>query len=263
MRTALACFAVLAVAAMAAAQSAPIHNQDVIKMVKGGLSESVIIEKINASATEFDTSADGLVALGEAKVPDSIIKLMIDKSQSSQPSPAATAPAAATPGTAAPAGAAAAAASSETPASAASPAPSEAAAAGAPAGKAPVAGAPTGTVPVAGTPTATAPGELLLKDLPRTRGLCSALGDLRATEKALVYLPTRVTQVCEDFLSSAAFEAPWKEIDEICFEYAISGTVTLKLKNGHDYSLKDKQTVIEGLEKRLKELHPELAFKCD
>jgi hypothetical protein len=108
-----------------------------------------------------------------------------------------------------------------------------------------------------------APFEVLLKDLPRTRGLCSALGELRATKDALVYKPTRVTQVCEDLLSSAGFEAPWKELTSVCFEYAVSGTLTLTLKDGRDYSLKDKQPVIGGLERRLKELHPELPYRCD
>jgi hypothetical protein len=71
-----------------AQDSAPLKkrftNRDVIEMVNMGLSEDVIIAKIrSASATEsdalsLDTSLDGLKALKEANVPDSVIKVMIN-----------------------------------------------------------------------------------------------------------------------------------------------------------------------------------------
>jgi len=59
-------------------------NQDVIDMVKMGLSEDVIIAKIRtASAAEtdaisLDTSVEGLKNLKAANVPDSVIKVMIN-----------------------------------------------------------------------------------------------------------------------------------------------------------------------------------------
>jgi hypothetical protein len=59
-------------------------NKDVIEMVQMGLSEDVIIAKIRtATATDtnsvsLDTSVDGLKALKEANVPDSVIKVMIN-----------------------------------------------------------------------------------------------------------------------------------------------------------------------------------------
>lgn len=59
-------------------------NKDVIEMVQMGLSEDVVIAKIRtASATDtnsvsLDTSVDGLKALKEANVPDSVIKVMIN-----------------------------------------------------------------------------------------------------------------------------------------------------------------------------------------
>lgn len=58
-------------------------NQDVISMVQMGLSEDVIITKIRGvgaadpGSLSFDTSIDGLKALKDAKVPDSVIKVMI------------------------------------------------------------------------------------------------------------------------------------------------------------------------------------------
>jgi hypothetical protein len=59
-------------------------NQDIIGMVKSGLSEDVIIVKIRtmsaagADSVSFDTSVEGLQALKAANVPDSVIKVMIN-----------------------------------------------------------------------------------------------------------------------------------------------------------------------------------------
>ena len=59
-------------------------NQDVISMVKLGLSEDVIITKIRtasgngADSVSFDTGVEGLKALKAANVPDSVIKVMIN-----------------------------------------------------------------------------------------------------------------------------------------------------------------------------------------
>jgi hypothetical protein len=52
-------------------------NESVIGMVKGGLAESVIIQKIRASSRKFDTSTDGLIKLKAAGVPDKIVEAMI------------------------------------------------------------------------------------------------------------------------------------------------------------------------------------------
>ncbi|MGC1595538.1 MAG: hypothetical protein WA774_09310, partial [Candidatus Acidiferrales bacterium] len=56
-------------------------NQDIIDMVGLGLSEDVIITKIRSTSPDtlkFDTSVDGLKALKAAKVPDSVVKVMIN-----------------------------------------------------------------------------------------------------------------------------------------------------------------------------------------
>lgn len=59
-------------------------NHDVIEMVKLGLSDDVIIAKIRTAtaaqpdSVNLDTSVDGLKALKEANVPDSVIKAMIN-----------------------------------------------------------------------------------------------------------------------------------------------------------------------------------------
>jgi hypothetical protein len=46
-------------------------------MVKAGLAEGIIIEKIRTSTRKFDTSTDGLINLKKAGVPDKIVAAMI------------------------------------------------------------------------------------------------------------------------------------------------------------------------------------------
>jgi hypothetical protein len=46
----------------------PLTNLDVIKMVKGGVPESVVISSIQSRKTKFDISPDGLIALHKAGV---------------------------------------------------------------------------------------------------------------------------------------------------------------------------------------------------
>ena len=57
----------------------PLSNDDVIQMVSLGLSDEVIIDKIQSVAsTSFDTSIDGLKSLKAAKVSDAVLKVMIN-----------------------------------------------------------------------------------------------------------------------------------------------------------------------------------------
>jgi hypothetical protein len=73
-------------------------NQDVIAMVKLGLSDDVIIAKIRAAgsagadAAAFDTSVDGLKALKDGNVSDAVIKVMINPAPPPAPVVAAVAP---------------------------------------------------------------------------------------------------------------------------------------------------------------------------
>lgn len=46
----------------------PLTNLDVIKMVKGGLPESVVVSTIKSGPAKFDTTPDGLIALHKAGV---------------------------------------------------------------------------------------------------------------------------------------------------------------------------------------------------
>jgi hypothetical protein len=66
--------------------TARLNNQDVIDMVSLGLSDDLIIDKIHAtSVTDFDTSVSGLRALKAAKVPDTVIRAMINAHKDSLP----------------------------------------------------------------------------------------------------------------------------------------------------------------------------------
>jgi hypothetical protein len=62
-------------------------NDSVIGMVKAGLAEGVVIQKIRTSQRKFDTSTDGLVKLKAAGVSDKIVEAMITGG-----APAASAP---------------------------------------------------------------------------------------------------------------------------------------------------------------------------
>jgi hypothetical protein len=64
-------------------------NQDVIKMVKAGLSEEIVIRAVRQATTvRFDLSSDGLIALKTAGVSESILSTMQDPSAPAQPAKA-------------------------------------------------------------------------------------------------------------------------------------------------------------------------------
>jgi hypothetical protein len=76
----------------------PLTNVDVVKMVKSGLPASVIANAIQANDTDFDVSANGLISLQKAGVPQTVMDAMI--SASSKKRSAASASSAAAPATA-------------------------------------------------------------------------------------------------------------------------------------------------------------------
>lgn len=74
----------------------PLNNQDVIDMVALGLSDDLIVAKIRSmnggDALKFDTSVDGLGSLKAARVPDAVMKAMINPNPPQPTVMAATAP---------------------------------------------------------------------------------------------------------------------------------------------------------------------------
>jgi hypothetical protein len=73
----------------------PINNDSVVRMVKAGLSDDLIIDTIRNHPGQFATDPDALVALKQADVSDHVIAAMVNKSRiqitgaaaSSQPAP--------------------------------------------------------------------------------------------------------------------------------------------------------------------------------
>lgn len=74
------------------AQEKPLRNEDIIQMTKAGLDEDTIIKAIEANDSAFDTSAEGLLALKNAGVSESIIQAILKaatKKQAPEPSTSA------------------------------------------------------------------------------------------------------------------------------------------------------------------------------
>jgi outer membrane lipoprotein SlyB len=76
-----------------AAIAAPMNNDDVIKLVKGGLGDSTVIQAIDAAEPQFDTSPDGLVKLKQGGVSDAVIQRILARGSAPAPARPAAAPA--------------------------------------------------------------------------------------------------------------------------------------------------------------------------
>jgi outer membrane lipoprotein SlyB len=63
------------------------NNEDVIKMVQGGLGDATVIQAIDAAEPRFDSSPDGLVRLKQGGVSDAVIQRILARSGST-PAPA-------------------------------------------------------------------------------------------------------------------------------------------------------------------------------
>jgi len=63
--------------ATAASSGATLQNEDVIKMVKAGLGDDLIIAKIGGSKCQFDTSTDALIQLKQSGVSAAVLKAIV------------------------------------------------------------------------------------------------------------------------------------------------------------------------------------------
>ena len=63
--------------ARSAPSEAVLQNQDVIKMVKAGLDDALIIAKIGSSKCQFDTSTDALIQLKQSGVSAAVLKVIV------------------------------------------------------------------------------------------------------------------------------------------------------------------------------------------
>ena len=67
----------LVMAGEALCADASLTNEDVVRLANAGVGDAVIVPKIEASATAFDTSVDALLALSEAGIADDVIAAMV------------------------------------------------------------------------------------------------------------------------------------------------------------------------------------------
>ena len=56
-----------------------LDNSAVLKLVKAGMSEEVILGMMNSQPGKYDTSTDGVIAMKSAGVSDKIIAAMVNK----------------------------------------------------------------------------------------------------------------------------------------------------------------------------------------
>ena len=81
LRLAIVLAVLLAVAIPSLAQSpadSPLTNADIVKMVKAGVPESVILRKVQISESNFATSPNALIDLKRQHVPDDVMAAMVD-----------------------------------------------------------------------------------------------------------------------------------------------------------------------------------------
>jgi hypothetical protein len=71
------------------APKAPLTNADVVKMVKAGLSESVVVSTIQANPGNYDISPDGLIALKNAGVTPNEMNALVAVASGASPAPGA------------------------------------------------------------------------------------------------------------------------------------------------------------------------------
>ena len=89
----------LAFCPMLVAQQA-FDNDSIVKLVKAGLSDDLIVSTIKTQAGSYDTTADGLIALKAGGASDKVVAAIVAKAAASAPAPApdaAPAPAPLTP----------------------------------------------------------------------------------------------------------------------------------------------------------------------
>jgi hypothetical protein len=79
MRRSLLAIPLLLIGSALAAQQV-LNNEAVLKLVKAGLSDDLIITTINASPGQYDTSASGIIALKDGGASEKVISTVVSKS---------------------------------------------------------------------------------------------------------------------------------------------------------------------------------------
>jgi len=106
--------------------------------------------------------------------------------------------------------------------------------------------------------------QVVVKGIVRTRGICSARGELTMTPARFTFKPVDKSPLCsEEAFGQSGADFAWDDVVRICFEYAVSGTVQIWLKNGHDMSFKATRPEMEDLAGKMVALHAGLPIRCD
>ncbi len=82
-----------AVCCLAVAAQQAMNNDAVVKMVKAGLSDDLIVTTISSQPGTYDTSVDGIIALKSAGVSDKVVAAMVSKANAPAPRTPLVAPA--------------------------------------------------------------------------------------------------------------------------------------------------------------------------
>jgi hypothetical protein len=90
MRKTLLSIVILAACSILVAQQ-PLNNDGVIKLVKAGLSDDLIVNTVNAQPSNFDVSPDGIIALKAAGASDKVVNAVVARAAASPAPPVAPA----------------------------------------------------------------------------------------------------------------------------------------------------------------------------
>jgi hypothetical protein len=230
----------------------PLTNADVVKLVRAGLSADTIIAKIEGSATAFTIDIDSLVALAHEKVPDAVIRVMVERATGA-PTPTATAQAtSATP-------------AAPTPATASSPTPTIAAPPPPPAPPATQAIAPT-AAPTSPAPPLWPPEEvppIVVEDLEHTHAFCTARGDAEIDLNGIRFKPRVKSPLCSQHgFEQTATEFSWRDVSHVCFEFTANGAFTVWFNDGGEAMFRGSRLAIMNLATEIKRVQPELPIRC-
>ena len=106
--------------------------------------------------------------------------------------------------------------------------------------------------------------QVVVKGIYRTRGICTACGDVTMTPKKFAFKAIEKSPLCsEETFGQSSTEFAWDDLGRICFEYAATGTVQIWLRDGQDMSFKATRAEMEDFAARMRSLRPDLPIRCD
>ena len=106
--------------------------------------------------------------------------------------------------------------------------------------------------------------KVVIQGIYRTRGICTARGEVTMTAKGFAFKALEKSPLCsEDAFGQSSTDFAWDDVSRICFEYAATGAVQVWLKDGRDMSFKATRAEIEDLAARIKSLRADLPVRCE